>query len=122
MKQVEFINSYSFIFSARPGTTASKLKPIDDEISKERLKIVQEKLFGYQKLKNKSFENKYIDVLVENEIKDQKKLFGRNIYMNSVIFEGSKSLIGKVVQVKVVKTNQNTLIGEFSNKYKFKAA
>ena len=42
--------------------------------------------------------------------------------MNSVIFEGSKSLIGKVVQVKVVKTNQNTLIGEFSNKYKFKAA
>ena len=120
--RIKFINSFSFIFSARPGTTASKLKPIDDKISKERLKIVQEKLFGYQKLKNKSFENKYIDVLVENEIKEQKKLFGRNIYMNSVIFEGSKSLIGKVVQVKVVKTNQNTLIGEFSNKYKFKAA
>jgi len=120
--RIKFINSFSFIFSARPGTTASKLKPIDDKISKERLKIVQEKLFGYQKLKNKSFENKYIDVLVENEIKGQNKLFGRNVYMNSVIFEGSKKLIGKVVQVKVVKTNQNTLIGEFSNKNKFKAA
>ena len=120
--KIKFINSFSFIFSARPGTTASKLKPIDDTISKERLKIVQEKLFGYQKLKNKSFENKYIDVLVENEIKGQNKLFGRNIYMNSVIFEGSKSLIGKVVQVRVVKTNQNTLIGELSNKNKFKAA
>ena len=120
--RIKFINSFSFIFSARPGTTASKLKPIDDKISKERLKIVQEKLFGYQKLKNKSFENKYIDVLVENEIKGQNKLFGRNVYMNSVIFEGSKSLIGKVVQVKVVKTNQNTLIGEFSDKNKFKAA
>ncbi len=119
---IKFINSFSFIFSARPGTTASKLKPIDDKISKERLKIVQEKLFGYQKLKNKSFENKYIDVLVENEIKGQNKLFGRNVYMNSVIFEGNKSLIGKVVQVRVVKTNQNTLIGEFSNKNKFKAA
>ena len=120
--RINFINSFSFIFSARPGTTASKLKPIDDKISKERLKIVQEKLFGYQKLKNKSFENKYIDVLVENEIKGQNKLFGRNVYMNSVIFEGCKSLIGKVVQVRVVKTNQNTLIGEFSNKNKFKAA
>ena len=120
--RIKFINSFSFIFSARPGTTASKLKPIDDKISKERLKIVQEKLFGYQKLKNKSFENKYIDVLVENEIKGQNKLFGRNVYMNSVIFEGNKSLIGKVVQVRVVKTNQNTLIGEFSNKNKFKAA
>ena len=120
--RIKFINSFSFIFSARPGTTASKLKPIDDKISKERLKIVQEKLFGYQKLKNKSFENKYIDVLVENEIKGQNKLFGRNVYMNSVIFEGCKSLIGKVVQVRVVKTNQNTLIGEFSNKNKFIAA
>ncbi len=119
---IKFINSFSFIFSPRPGTTASKLKPIDEKISKERLKIIQEKLFGYQKLKNKSFENKYIDVLVENEIKGQNKLFGRNVYMNSVIFEGSKKLIGKVVQVKVVKTNQNTLIGEFSNKNKFKAA
>ena len=119
---IKFINSFSFIFSARPGTTASKLKPIDDKISKERLKIVQEKLFGYQKLKNKSFEDKYIDVLVENEIKGQNKLFGRNVYMNSVIFEGSKSLIGKIVKVKVTKTNQNTLIGELNEKNKFKAA
>ena len=42
--------------------------------------------------------------------------------MNSVIFEGSKSLIGKIVKVKVTKTNQNTLIGELSEKNKFKAA
>ena len=119
---IRFINSFSFIFSARPGTTASKLKPIDYKTSKERLLIIQEKLFGYQKLKNKSFENKFVDVLVENEIDGQNKLFGRNIYMNSVIFEGSKKLIGKIVQVKVTKTNQNTLIGELSDKYKFKAA
>ncbi len=119
---IKFINSFSFIFSARPGTTASKLKSIDEKISKERLKIIQEKLFGYQKLKNKSFENKYIDVLVENEIQGQNKLFGRNVYMNSVIFEGSKNLIGKIVKVRVTKTNQNTLIGELSEKNKFKAA
>ncbi len=114
--KLKFINSYSFIYSARPGTTASKLEPIKDEISKGRLKIVQEKLFGYQKLKNKSFENKFIDVLVENEIQGQNKLFGRNEYMNSVIFEGNKNLIGNIVQVKVTKTNQNTLFGELHKK------
>ncbi len=119
---IKFINSFSFIFSARPGTTASKLKPIDEKISKERLKIIQEKLFRYSRLNNKSFENKYIDVLVENEIHGQNKLFGRNEYMNSVIFEGNKDLIGKIVKVKVTKTNQNTLIGELSEKNKFKAA
>ncbi len=119
---IKFINSYSFIFSARPGTTASKLKIIDDKISKERLKIIQEKLFGYQKLKNESLEGKYIDVLVENEIKDQNKLFGRNEYMNSVILEGNKNLIGKIVQVRITKTNHKTLFGELSKKNKFEAA
>ena len=120
--KIKFINSFSFIFSARPGTTASKLKPIDEKISKERLKVIQEKLFGYQKFKNKSLENKYIDVLVENEIQGQNKLFGRNEYMNSVIFEGSRNLIGKIVQIKVTKTNQNTLFGVLSQKKNFKAA
>ncbi len=120
--KIKFINSYSFIFSARPGTTASKLKPIDEKISKNRLKIIQEKLFGYQKIKNKSLENKYIDVLIENEMKGQNKLFGRNKYMNSVILEGNKSLIGKIVKVKISKSNQNTLFGEIDGKKTIKAA
>ena len=37
MKKVKFINSYSFIFSARPGTPAFNLKKIDNNLSKERL-------------------------------------------------------------------------------------
>ena len=40
--------------------------------------------------------NKSIDVLVENKIDGQSKLFGRNKYMNSVIFEGDiKNIRGK---------------------------
>ena len=39
IKKLKFINSYSFIFSPRPGTKASELQLIDDEISKDRLKI-----------------------------------------------------------------------------------
>ena len=38
IKKIKFINSYSFIFSPRPGTKASELQLIDDEISKDRLK------------------------------------------------------------------------------------
>ena len=37
MKNIEFIHSYSFIFSARPGTPAFGLKKVDQKISKERL-------------------------------------------------------------------------------------
>jgi len=122
VKKIKFINSYSFIFSPRPGTTAANLKMIDEKVAKERLKIIQEKLFQNQREKNKSLENKYIDVLVENEIKDQNKLFARNDYMTSVIFDGSKNLIGKVVPVKIKNSNQNSLFGEIDLNNKFIAA
>ena len=75
--KIKFINSYSFIFSPRPGTTAANLSEIDSKTTKERLIKVQEKLFFHQKNKNKSYEGNIIDVLVENEMDDKKKLFGR---------------------------------------------
>ena len=67
IKNIKFINSFSFIFSPRPGTAASNLKLIDKEISKERLEKVQKQLFEHQILMNKSLETKEIDVLVENK-------------------------------------------------------
>ena len=122
VNKIKFINSYSFIFSPRPGTKASNLELIDEKISKERLKIIQKYLFENQKNINKSFENKIVNVLVENKIKDQAKLFGRNKYMNSVIFEGEENSIGKIVKVKILDSNQNTLFGKIENTKGMKAA
>ena len=112
VKNLQFLNSYSFIFSPRPGTTASNYDQIDQKISKERLKILQEELFNNQKRKNKSFEDNQVNVLVENKMTNQDKLFGRNEYMTSVIFKGNKNLIGKVTPVKIKSSNQNSLFGE----------
>ena len=120
--KIRFINSYSFIFSPRPGTVASKLELINKDISQERLEIMQKKLFDIQKFKNKSFENKIIDVLVENKLKDQNKFFGRNKYMSSVIFNGSQKNIGKIVKIQIESTNQNNLFGKILNNTKEKAA
>ena len=41
IKRIKFINSYSFIFSPRPGTVAADLKLIDKKISMERLEKIQ---------------------------------------------------------------------------------
>ena len=120
-KDLGFLNSFSFIFSPRPGTTASNYDLIDENISKERLKVLQDVLFNNQKTKNKSFEKKFVNVLVENEMKGQNKLFGRNEYMTSVIFEGNKNLVGKEIAVKIKSSNQNSLFGE-NNLGNFKAA
>jgi len=122
VKKIKFINSYSFIFSPRPGTKAANLELIDKEISKERLKTIQKYLFEHQTNINKSFENKLVDVLVENKIKNQTKLFGRNKYMNSVIFEGEEDDIGKIVKVKILKTNQSNLFGKTEKTKDMRAA
>ena len=41
IKKVKFINSYSFVFSSRPGTVAADLDLVDQKKSKERLEIIQ---------------------------------------------------------------------------------
>ena len=112
VKKIKFINSYSFIFSPRPGTKAAGLSPIDKEVAKDRLIKIQENLFKFQLNMNKSFINKSIDVLVENKIQGQEKFFGRNQYMNSVIFEGNQNLIGKNTSIKIDNVNQNSLFGK----------
>jgi|TARA_B100000929_G_scaffold290953_1_gene286816 tRNA-2-methylthio-N6-dimethylallyladenosine synthase len=118
VKEIKFINSFSFIFSPRPGTKASKLGELNNSISKERLIELQSYLFKNQIDHNKSLENKEIYVLVENKIKNQNKFFGRNEYLNSVIFNCNKDDIGKIVKVNVENSNQNTLFGKINNKMK----
>ena len=118
LKKIKFINSFSFIFSPRPGTKASKLKMIDENVAKERLTLIQQKLFNNQIEINKSMENNVIDVLVENKMKKQNKFFGRNKYISPVIFDGRNSDIGKIVKVKIQTSNQNTLFGSINNNVK----
>ena len=110
--KINFINSFSFIFSPRPGTVASSLPIIDKNESLERLEIIQKKLFENQIKMNKSLENTIVNVLVENRMEDKSKLFGRSEYMTSVLFSGNDELIGKIVKVKILNSNKNTLFGE----------
>jgi tRNA-2-methylthio-N6-dimethylallyladenosine synthase len=118
LEKIRFVNSYSFIFSPRPGTTAANLEMIDNEIAKKRLIIIQKKLFNNQVELNKSMEGNKIEVLVENKLSDQNKLFGRNKYLSSVIFKGSENHIGNLVDVKINNSNQNTLFGEIETNMK----
>jgi len=121
VKKIEFINSYSFIFSARPGTPASKLQKINSDITKNRLKIIQNQLFNLQLKKNKKLEEKKIEVLVENKLKNQNSYFGRTRKMTPVIFESTLCNPGDMIQVEIISSNQNNLFGKHMEN-KFKAA
>jgi len=117
VEKINFINSYSFIFSPRPGTVAADLNLVNKDKSKERLEIIQKRLFNNQIKKNKSLVSTIVKVLVENKMKDGIKLFGRTEYMTSVIFDGNSENIGKVVEVEITDSNQNSLFGKLKDVY-----
>ena len=122
IEKVRFTNSYSFIFSPRPGTVAAELELVDKQKAKERLKIIQKKLSEIQINKNKSLEGKTLKVLVENKMKDKNKLFGRTEHMTSVIFDGDSDHIGKIIEIEITSSNQNSLFGKIKENFKKKVA
>ena len=112
MNDIKFINSYSFIFSARPGTPASKLANVDTNNARKKLINFQSLAEKIKTKYRKDLINKMSTVLFENKTKNQDKYFGRDEYFNSVIVKSNENLIGEIKRVKILEVNQNTLFGE----------
>ena len=116
MTKVGFVNSYSFTFSARPGTPAFNLEQIDLNDAKKRLiefkKIAEDIKTSYRK----TLIGKIAKVLFENKMKSGDRYFGRDEHFNSVIVESNEDLTGQIKNVKILEGNQNTLFGEIASK------
>ena len=115
IKKVKFINSYSFIYSSRPGTPASKLNNIDSAVAKRRLIKLQELLEKINSKYKEEFLAKTTEVLFENKIDKQDKYFGRDKFLNSVIVESSQNLTGQILDVFIKDFNRNSLFGTISS-------
>ena len=115
VKEIEFINSYSFIYSPRPGTPASKLSLINENASKNRLIELQSVLEKINAENKKKLLNQTIEVLFENKLENQDKYFGRDKFLNSVIVDSQKDLSGQLLNVQIKKFNHNSLFGEITN-------
>ena len=112
IKEIKFINSYSFIYNRRPGTPASKLKSIDKEIQHKRLVILQKLLADIQKEENRNQIGNLKKVLIENQMKNQEAYFGRIENSTPVITKNvSNSDIGKIINVRIKDSNSNNLFG-----------
>tara|TARA_B100000575_G_scaffold290676_1_gene294826 strand:+ start:58 stop:1353 length:1296 start_codon:yes stop_codon:yes gene_type:complete len=114
MKRVKFINSFSFIFSARPGTPAFGLDRVNEKIAKRRLTEFQNVAENIKNIYRNKLINKTTKVLFENKIKNQNKYFGRDEHFNSVIVESDEDLTGLIKNVKILRGNQNTLFGQLN--------
>ena len=112
VEKIKFINSYSFTYSSRPGTPASKLDNVDPQIAKKRLINLQEMLEKINIESKKEFLGKSIEVLFENKLENQNKYFGRDKFLNSVLVESKEDLTGQILNIKINDFNHNSLFGK----------
>ena len=112
MKNIEFINSYSFIFSGRPGTPAFNLPKVDNIEAKKRLIQFQTVAGNIKKKYRETLINQTRAVLFENKINNDNIYFGRDEYFNSVVVKSDERLTGTIKNIKILESNQNTLFGK----------
>ena len=109
--KVKFVQSFSFIYSPRPGTTAYNLKDtIKQEEKKERLSILQNKLKSYQEDFNKNFVKKSLNVLFSNTSNEKKiQSMGYSQYMQLVRVKNKIDILGKIKNIKIKKSFYKSL-------------
>ena len=111
IKKVQYINTYSFIFSSRPGTPASKLVKIDNTEAKSRLSQFQSLAEEIKLNYRRSLFNKSCLVLFENRIGIKNEFFGKDEFSNPVIVSSKENLEGEIKKVKIISGNSGTLFG-----------
>ena len=116
LKDIKYINSYSFIYSSRPGTPASKMKKDNENILKKRLTKFQKTAKKIKVDYKKSLIKKKLFVLFENKVKGKNEFFGRDEYSNGVIVKSTENLVGIIKRVEIIDSNQNTLFGIIEQK------
>ncbi len=114
VRKVKFDQSFSFIYSKRPGTPAADY---EDEVSvhdkKQRLYQLQALLEQYAREYSQEYLGTVQDVLVEGtSAKDESELKARSSANRIVVFKGDKSLVGTMVRVRITEVLPHTLRGE----------
>lgn len=110
----KFDGAYTFIFSPREGTPASKMKdetPLEEK--EERLYILNEKINNYAKESNEKLLSKTVPVLLLGvSEKDSTKIYGYTDTMKLVNVKGSPNDIGKIIPVYITEAKSFSLDGE----------
>ncbi len=114
VEECQFDGAYTFIFSPREGTPASKMKddtPLKEK--EERLYRLNERINYYSKLNNEKLLKETVEVLIlGSSEKDETKVYGYTDTMKLVNVSAPKDTIGKIIKVKITDAKSFSLDGE----------
>lgn len=114
VEKVRYDSAFTFIYSIRKGTPAEKYEDqVPEDVKHERFNRLVDAIHKIQEEKSKQYQDKVLKVLVEGPSKTNKNvLTGRTESNMTVDFCGDESLIGNIVDVKIVKAQTFSLYGE----------
>ncbi len=112
LEEIKYAQAYSFKYSPRPGTPAYDRDDLPEKIKSERLKRLQEKILLYQRAFQENLIETVQEVLVEKCGKFSDQFVGRSPYMNPVVINSKKDIIGTIIKVRIVSSSGLSLVGE----------
>ncbi|WP_066873720.1 tRNA (N6-isopentenyl adenosine(37)-C2)-methylthiotransferase MiaB [Clostridium mediterraneense] len=114
VKEVKYDSAFTFIYSRRNYTPADRMtNQIEDSIKHKRFNKLLEVVNNNAISSNLTYEGQIVEVLVEGLSKNNNKILSGRIRNGKLInFIGDKSLIGKLVNIKVTKAKAFSLYGE----------
>ena len=118
LMEVKFIQTFSFIYSARPGTPSYNSKANTFYDNKKNLAKFQSISNDIKNAYRKNLIGSNVKTLFENKMNEPNKYFGRDEYFNSVVVESENNLVGKILEININKANNQTLFGEKLNNKK----
>ncbi len=112
IREVGFAASFSFKYSARPGTPgAERDDQIDEETMRARLAALQALLEEQRQAFNGATVGKTVEVLFEKPGRHDGQIGGKSPYLQAVHVNGSADLIGETRRVAIVAAGSNSLAG-----------
>ena len=115
VEECKFDGAFTFAFSPRENTPAALMKEtVSEEVKMNRLHRLNEVVNKYSNLANNKMKNTIVKCLVTDlSDKDKNKVCGYTENMKLVNIKGDKSLIGKIVKVKITDAKSFSLDGEY---------
>ncbi len=113
VRDVGFIQTYSFKYSARPGTPAAGMpNQVDDAVASERLQALQDLLSAQTEAFNKSCVGRTMPVLLDRTGRHPGQLLGRSPYMQPVHVNAPAELMNTIVDLRITAAHPLSMAGE----------
>ena len=115
IKEIEYGQAFSFKYSTRPGTPAAERDQVPEEVKTTRLHQLQDLIKKQQKSIQDKMVGREVQVLFERTGRFDNQLVGKSEYLHAVNVTDPTISVGELKQVKIMKSNANSLSGSLSN-------